>query len=91
MNGTNEYAIDVEVGDNSNDEGNNSNGGEDNPNESVDMQKHASQGKPRKKISKIGKEFNEVIRDGVQKAQCNYCKKDLSILSSGITTQFTGT
>ncbi|KAL6997837.1 hypothetical protein U1Q18_007962 [Sarracenia purpurea var. burkii] len=85
----NEYAIDVnDVEDNSNDEGNNPNGGENNPNDNEDPHKHAYQRKPKNKTSKIWNEFNEVVRDGVKKAQCNYCKGDFSIPSSGATTQF---
>ncbi|KAL7002511.1 hypothetical protein U1Q18_003664 [Sarracenia purpurea var. burkii] len=83
MNLPNEYAIDVnDMEDNSNDEGNNPNGGENNPNDNEDPHKHAYQRKPRKKTSKIWNEFNEVVRDGVKKAQCNYCKGDFSIPSS---------
>ncbi|KAL6967318.1 hypothetical protein U1Q18_033124 [Sarracenia purpurea var. burkii] len=89
MNLPNEYAIDVnDVEDNSNDEGNNPNGGENNPNDNEDPHKHAYPRKPRKKTSKIWNEFNEVVRDGVKKAQCNYCKGDFSIPSSGAITQF---
>ncbi|XP_042964774.1 zinc finger BED domain-containing protein RICESLEEPER 2-like [Carya illinoinensis] len=63
-------------------------GGEENPSAPIDPQKYAYQRKPRKKTSAVWKDFKIVEKNGVKKAECNFCKDLLSISSSGSTTHF---
>jgi hypothetical protein len=56
--------------------------------EGDDPQKHAYERKPRNKTSPIWKDFKEVVRSGVKKAQCIHCKSIIGIPTSGATTQF---
>ncbi|KAG2664995.1 hypothetical protein I3760_16G109000 [Carya illinoinensis] len=60
----------------------------ENPSAPIDPQKYAYQRKPKKKTSAVWKDFKIVEKNGVKKAECNFCKDLLSISSSGSTTHF---
>lgn len=52
----------------------------------VDAEKVPCKRKPRMKTSVVWKDFTEVMKDGVRKNQCNWCKSLFCVNSSSITS-----